>query len=206
MEASNQEELHRVVIEKSETKNWVEAKQEWVLETIYDLPGRCLCHHRITEHCVISNKYNHKRLIVGNVCINHFDEHELNVPANCRASLKRLFDNVESNANRELLDLAVRLKIISLHERDSYIEKTTGEGSRVRFYIDHVNFDQDDYDFRQKINQFIKLGFIHDRPYCFCSHRGKHARPRQNRQTKSFFYACYDYPNGCKFTQSAPTL
>eukprot|EP01039_Chlorochromonas_danica_P010320 gene10320-11421_t len=199
-ETSDQELLKRVVIENSRANDWQTAKTEWQLLTIYDEPdGHCVCHHTIREHCVIKNCLNDNELIVGNVCVNHFNEEQLSVSSNCRSSLKKVLGHVEQvNANKDLLELALRLKIISQNEHDEYKFNTTGRGSRNRFKSDHPDYDDEAFQFRLQINTFITLGFVVNRPRCNCR---QYARPRKSDY--GYFYGCYSFPGGCKFTRSA---
>lgn len=75
METSNQYQLMREIIARSEATTWDEAKLEWELSAIYhqDAPDTCLCgHFPILELCVLHNIRNGKDAIVGNVCVNKF--------------------------------------------------------------------------------------------------------------------------------------
>jgi hypothetical protein len=196
-EAFDLERLQTAIVENSEADSWTQAKGEWELRTIYDDDGHCLCGHHIVEHCVIYNSRTKRELVVGNVCINHFDEDALFVPLPARASLRRIQADMEAKANADLLELALRLHIISKKEHDHYRDITTGTGSRNRFNDDHYEFDQDAYDFREKINRFLEMGFTNTRPRCHCHQL---ARPRQsNKNPEIAFYGCADYPHGCDF-------
>ena len=89
-ESSDQEQLRKVVVENSVAENWLDAKREWHTITIFDDHDECACEcgHRIVENCIIENRKNGNRLTVGNVCVNHFDEPDLEVKSTCRQSLK----------------------------------------------------------------------------------------------------------------------
>jgi hypothetical protein len=201
MENSNQENLKKLVIEKSNSDVWECAKTEWDLIFIYDKKSSCVCGHGITENCEIENRLNKNKLIVGNVCINHFKEKHLSVSKTCRVSLKNVQKNRNSvNANNALLKLCVRLDILSKKEMDEYVKYTTGKGSKKRFDRSKTeHFSVDAEKFRVKINNLICFGFTHDRPHCQCS---KYAKPRQNGINGSFFYSCVNWPGGCKYKKN----
>lgn len=180
-ENSDQKLLRRIVVENSVADDWESAKTEWELMSIYDKVNECICTHRIVENCVIRNRNNAKELIVGNVCVNQFKEAKLSVPKLCRTSLKKLQlrrRNPETHnipkANRALIEVAVRLKILSENEGKFYNKAPTNSKKM---------------EFRRKINYLIMLGFRDKRPECHC---GELAKPRQNSGTKEFFYSCYD--------------
>lgn len=155
-ESSDQQLLQRIVIENSEAGDWIEAKKEWKLVSIYDKPYQCICKHKILENCIIRNKNNNNELIVGNVCVNHFKEDDLLVPKSSRTSLKRLYGNPKNaKSNKALIDVAIRLKILTINEGKKYSNLKTG--ARSDRYQQNV-------DFKQKINKLIMLGFTANRP------------------------------------------
>jgi hypothetical protein len=54
---------------------WDEAKREWELDHVYfaDTPGTCLCGKTpIREHCVLVNRANSNRAVVGSCCVKKF--------------------------------------------------------------------------------------------------------------------------------------
>ena len=183
--------------------DWFVAKKEWRLLTIFDTESNCACTHPIMENCVIQNRHNNNELTVGNVCINHFGEEELAVPPSCRSSLKHLQDGPDdSKANEALLELSMRLHIISKKEHDEYLVLTTGKGSRNRFNSEHEDFDGMAFEVRKKINGLICLGFRADRPKCVCR-VPVFMKPRQNGKNGSYFYSCASFPRGCKSSHNA---
>lgn len=191
------ESLQMGILEKSKADNWSDAKQEWTLQTVFRCESSCLCGHRIMENCVIFNDLTDQEVVVGNVCINHFNEESLRVPASVSEWLRRFERNPETRANHDILDLAVRLQFISERERSQYIDYTRGPGSRSRFDEGHPDYDGCAVQFRDKINRFLQLGFVKSRPKCHC---GKFARPRQSsKDPNRFFYGCFDFPRGCEF-------
>jgi len=68
-------ELASKIIALSVADNWDEAKLEWSLVDVFkeDEPDTCLCgHFPIIENCVIENRLNGAKAIVGNVCVKKF--------------------------------------------------------------------------------------------------------------------------------------
>lgn len=187
--SSNQKLLREIVIANSEADKWTKAKKEWDLVYIFDQESHCICNHSIMENCEIRNRHNGNRLIVGNVCINHFDEPDLRVEPAARKSLQTLSSHTSHTANESLIDVALRTKILSPGEANRYIRITTGRGSRTRFDPNNSNYDDSATFFRDKINRLITLGFSEHRPQCQC---GEPAKPRMNGKTQEYFYSCYD--------------
>ena len=76
--AKNDWNLIKRVIEKSKSKDWEEAKTEWVIGEIYEIEDEdhfetCTCgHYPIKEVIEIRNRYNGNSIIVGNCCVNKF--------------------------------------------------------------------------------------------------------------------------------------
>jgi len=71
----------------------------------------CICGKRIKEQCIVRNKFNHKELIIGNVCINKFFNRNLNF----------YFDGLKSCINQEtpnkkFIQLAYGCNIINNYE------------------------------------------------------------------------------------------
>jgi hypothetical protein len=68
--------LARAIIALSVASNWPLARREWDLVDVYfrrEPPGTCLCtHFPIVEHCLLINRKNGSRAVVGNVCVNRF--------------------------------------------------------------------------------------------------------------------------------------
>jgi len=197
MEGGDHSKLREVVIANSTSDTWVGAKAEWKLLFIYDADGACVCGHAIVENCVIENKLNANQLIVGNVCVNQFQEDELAVEGKARSSLRKVRANPTGcKANKALLGLALRLGILSHSEWNWYSKQTQGKGSRTRYA---EGGDPAALAFRTKINRLILLGFCADRPKCNC---GEYAKPRQNSHNQTYFYSCARWPNGCAFTKT----
>jgi hypothetical protein len=68
--------LAREIIARSVADNWPLARREWDLADVYfcrDPLGTCLCtHFPIVEHCLLVNRENGNRAVVGNVCVHRF--------------------------------------------------------------------------------------------------------------------------------------
>jgi len=73
--SSNQEQLQREIIARSNAHEWSAARIEWELDYIVrsEEPETCLCgHHPIIELCWLRNNVNNNKALVGNVCVNRF--------------------------------------------------------------------------------------------------------------------------------------
>jgi hypothetical protein len=204
-ELSDQKQLRETIIAHSIADTWKDAKKEWRLVYIYDEESNCICGHFIVENCVIYNGSTDATLIVGNVCINHFNEPMLTVKSTARVCLAALNKGTRTVANADLLDVAKRTRVLSTNETQYYLKLTTGKNSRTRFDPQHEYYNHGAVQFRDKINTLIKLGFSSARPHCNC---GKPAKPRQNSKNLSYFYSCADggFVNNewkdCKFSQT----
>lgn len=95
------------LMKKSASKNWDDAKKEWVLDFIFMEEGQtCLCeHYPITENCVIKNLVNGNVEIVGNCCITKITGDDTS---------KKLFQALRSNRiNIHVIDYAFKKNIIN---------------------------------------------------------------------------------------------
>ena len=199
-EKSNRKLLREAVVGKRESGDWDAAKKEWELLTIYNQDNYCVCGQPIVENCVVRNCSTLEELVIGNVCVNHFQEESLSVDKNCRTSLKKLVENPGGySASPSLVRLVQRLGILSEKEEEWYLNWTTGKLSRSIFNREHQLFDEVEYNARSNWNHLILYGFDKDRPKC---ERGKLTKPRQSRTTGRFFYSCCAWPNGCNFIKS----
>ena len=188
-EISDQKQLHETIIDHSDANTWMDAKKEWILVFIYDRQSNCICGHFIVENCVIYNATTDISLVVGNVCINHFNEPMLTVKSVARACLTGLHNGTRTTANKDLIDVAHRTRVLSFNEMAYYKKMTTGKNSRTRFDPTHEYYNAKATQNRDKINVLIKLGFSAERPNCNC---GKPAKPRQSSKTLRYFYSCAD--------------
>jgi hypothetical protein len=96
------------IIARSEADTWEAAKNEWTLETIYEVdePGTCLCgHYPIIEFCVIQNRLNGGRAVVGNVCVNKFLGLGSNRIFDC---VKRIRHDISKSMNEDTIEYAFR--------------------------------------------------------------------------------------------------
>ena len=124
-ETGDQRKLHAVIIAHSVAKIWNEARTEWELQYIYEMPGgECVCGHRITEHCVITNRQvGGETLIVGNRCINQMGGEISKVSTSCFQSFKKLKRNpTDKYANENLIRLALKREIIPKAKGEQYVD------------------------------------------------------------------------------------
>jgi hypothetical protein len=110
------------IIARSVTSTWREAKLEWELDYIIkaDTPGSCLCGHpNITEQCVLVNRKNANKVIVGSVCVTRF----IGLPSdNLFASLRRIAKNRMAVLGVEAIEYAYGRGWISTWEHGFYLD------------------------------------------------------------------------------------
>lgn len=115
--------LSNEIIANSQSKTWDKAKLEWDLDRIdtLDEPISCLCgHYPIKEECVIKNKFNNKKLSVGNHCVNKFLKNlETNKLFN---AIKKLKKDIQRSLNPAMIDYAFNKKWINKWEANFYID------------------------------------------------------------------------------------
>lgn len=114
-------QLIKKILEKSVSDTWHEAQKEWSVIEIYpnDYDERCLCgHYPIKEICVIQNKYNHKKEIVGNVCVTKFIDPEMNRKLQ---SVKRIVKDIGKSLNKEAINFYYEKGLFSHKNRDFYL-------------------------------------------------------------------------------------
>lgn len=110
------------IIEKSVSKQWDIAKQEWVLIDVYetDEPDTCLCgHYPIKEICVLKNKLNHESVEVGNCCVKkvwNFGSEKI------LKSIKSIRKDISKSINVECLKLAFKKNIITEKDYNFYLD------------------------------------------------------------------------------------
>jgi len=98
------------------------AKLEWKLEEIYesDESETCLCgHFPIKEICVLQNKTNQKKTIVGNSCVKKFiglSSHKI------FQAVKRVREDNEKSLNIEAINFSFEKKWINSWEKNFYID------------------------------------------------------------------------------------
>ncbi len=108
------------ILELSNAEEWLEAKPEWELHTVYhDLSDRtCECGHQpINQICIIKNRDNGNETEVGNVCIHNFMQL---ASRRIFAVLKRVKAETTKSLNPAALDLFARRGAISLSEAEDY--------------------------------------------------------------------------------------
>ncbi|MEN6624206.1 MAG: hypothetical protein ABFD50_21990 [Smithella sp.] len=121
-EGSSFEELKRVILLNSVSKNWETAKLEWNLDHIEQLDDQddfeqCVCFHDIKELCFIFNSFTKTTLMVGNVCVNNF----LGIDTESLfQSLKRINKDPKASPSPELAKYALKKEFITLWEHNFY--------------------------------------------------------------------------------------
>lgn len=90
-------QLGAEIVSRSVANTWDEARLEWTIHEIYKLeppedPETCLCgNYPIMELCVLRNRQNGAKAIVGNVCVTKF----------MRLGSKQIFDALRRVASDE---------------------------------------------------------------------------------------------------------
>lgn len=122
----NINKLKSGIINLSVNKDWENAKQEWYFTHIDYLDNdedfeKCVCGHEIRELCFIKNKITRQEVFIGNICIKQF----INVDIDnlVFVGLKKIKDDIYSNANKALIDYAYEQGYIYPREVD-FLENT----------------------------------------------------------------------------------
>lgn len=108
------------ILKLSQADTWDRAKLEWSLEDIYPgKPRRCLCgHFPIIQHCVIVNRENDERKVVGSVCVTKF----IGLTAEkLFTSIGRVMKDRTKALNAETVEYAWQRGWINYWERDFYL-------------------------------------------------------------------------------------
>ncbi|MYB05041.1 MAG: hypothetical protein F4Y24_01685 [Gemmatimonadetes bacterium] len=114
--------LGRRIVELSEAADWDRARLEWRIEDIYiqRKPETCLCgHFPINELCVLRNRKNHNRAIVGNVCVKKFMKLSSD---RMFAAIKRVTADETKAFNVHVIEHAFAKRWINDWERDFYLD------------------------------------------------------------------------------------
>ena len=123
--------LGREIIALSEADHWDLARLEWGIEDIYmqQEPEACLCgHFPINELCVLWNRKNGNRAIVGNVCVRKF----MKLPSNKMfAAIKRVTADATKAFNVELIEHAFAKGWINQWERGFYLDTWRKQNSQI---------------------------------------------------------------------------
>lgn len=117
----NELKFKAAILELSTSPEWDEAKAEWKLHFVYNDPDdrSCECEHApIHQICVIKNRKNGNKAVVGNVCVRRF----LRLLSNRIFSVvRRLRDDINRSLNPVALDLFKDRDIISHQEEQEYL-------------------------------------------------------------------------------------
>lgn len=109
------------LIALSVSDTWDEAKLEWGLDHVWreDEPDTCLCgHFPIIEICLLLNRRNNNKAIVGNCCVKKFT----NLPSDLIfQAVKRIQEDEERAINPETIDHAHQKGWINDWERRFYM-------------------------------------------------------------------------------------
>jgi hypothetical protein len=118
----NEYKLSEEIIALSIAKSWDAAKLEWVLHEVYmaDEPDQCLCgHFPIIEMCILKNKKNSKKAVVGNCCVKKF----LGLRSDkIFQSLKKVKRDNAKSFNPETIDHAFNNRWITSWDRKFYFD------------------------------------------------------------------------------------
>jgi len=212
--ASDQTKLRNIIISHSIAWSWPEARAEWLLEKIYDQPGKCICGHPIVDTYQIINPSTSTSLQIGNVCIEQFPNVGIRgVRHSSRAqpsmspppgrmeskqirlamtSLKRLTADPDATANDALLSLTQKSECITAADALWYTRVTTGPGSRYAHDQSDARYSGKKSAIKERINRLILLGMSADRPCCCGGSRNM--IPRRARVGR-YFYTCPLYQN-----------
>ena len=110
--------LQERIIELSNSTDWTSSKEEWTLSEIYfQENSKCLCTHSpITECCILINKVNHNKAVVGNCCVKKFWDFNTTT----FDAAKRIRQNKAKAANEELIEMAYLNSWITAWEGSFY--------------------------------------------------------------------------------------
>ena len=117
--------LHRELCARSVSRDWDLSRKEWRVTRIEDREGEegltCICgHYPIKEVVHLINTRNHKKVIVGNICIQKIQADSNGSTQKVIAAFKRIKNDELASANRELLDYAYQQGTLSKKEYDFY--------------------------------------------------------------------------------------
>ena len=114
--------LGRRIVALSEAADWDRARLEWRIEDIYiqRKPETCLCgHFPINELCVLRNRKNHYKAIVGNVCVKKFMKLSSD---RMFAAIKRVTADETKAFNVPVIEHAFAKRWINDWERGFYVD------------------------------------------------------------------------------------
>ena len=113
--------LSSAIISRSVATTWDSAKMEWELERIYmDSEKTCLCsHYPISEICVLKNRKNGVRAVVGNCCVQKF----MSISSDkLFSAIKRVKKDRNRSVNAEVAELAHKKGYITDWELSFYLD------------------------------------------------------------------------------------
>ncbi len=119
----NFENLKAHILPLSESNYFNKAKKEWVLIGVHldDDWDECPCGKEIKELCYIENELNGNKTYVGNVCVKQFIEIDT---GNLFAGLRRIMEDIEANANEDLIIHAYKLGYIYSEKEFDFLMET----------------------------------------------------------------------------------
>lgn len=139
---------------------WAEAKEEGELITV--------CTRRPQGKIVIKDEnfadfiawtafINRPNFINKRYLIDQYAVPQHSSSPNARACLHKLILWEIKNVNVDLLNEVVDRQIITVGEASRYKNLTKGSGRKYRLNVNHPDFDEDAFNFRNEINEFIRI-------------------------------------------------
>ena len=170
----------------SKADTYAEAILEWEVANIisHSKHVKCLCGVNIKERIIVENKYTHHKLRIGSVCVTKFIMTNKNNRSLLTISenINTVYHNITgSSLNKPVIDLALRRKIISKHQYQTYQSLTRGYGSRSHYDRQHNRFSKKKWIFRAMLNGLILLNLGYDN----LDDRGQAHRPPCDRCNKT---------------------
>lgn len=115
-------DLAQKIIQLSVADTWDEAKLEWSLLDVFkeEEPDTCLCgKFPILENCILRNRLNHRKVVVGNVCVKKF----LGLPSDrIFQAINRISKGNTKALNAEAISHAYEKGWINDWERKFYLD------------------------------------------------------------------------------------
>jgi hypothetical protein len=115
-------------------------------------PGRCICGHEIINECLIENRTTQKRILIGNCCIEHINNVELN---NKTSKAKAHIITSIKDMNKGM----VSIKNIENYDYSKALKKPSGK------VLEHC--------MNERILTLDEVEFVHTLPRIFKSRNGK---------------------------------
>ncbi|WP_353098025.1 hypothetical protein [Empedobacter brevis] len=150
------------ITQRSESKDWANAKNEWSFLYIYysKETQKCLCTQQIHNICVIKNKINGVITEVGNECVNQFLG--ITTGDNIILSIQHLRKDKQNSLNMHALDYLLKNNVITTKDYDFYknirLKRNLSQG-RLKWKLDinqkFTNFTS--YEFTKKLQKINDL-------------------------------------------------